>query len=537
MKKALALAACVLALAACNKMPGPDNPGGSGADGAQSAISIVPVMTRATETAFENGDAIGLTVTRTSGVYAANQKLTYNGLEFSSDLLWYPEGMDPATLAAYYPYAASAPASFTVALDQRGGTSSSDFVSAFKEGVLPTASAVVMPFKHRLSKLVVAVTNNAGYTLESVVFKGAVPTADIAADLTATASQSAGPADLTAFKIDDKTYTVILPPQTAVLTLAVNAAGKEMQQKLAEATLAPGMKYTVNVIVNEDSIKIKLSGDIDDWDDGGELDPDNSNPPSGGTEFEENLEEGWFVYHDARYEIVKLKDGKWWMARNLRYLPDGMTASTDVTAVTAGIFAPVVSDGTAAVFSTDPDVIAARGYLYQAEVALGLKVGDLTTVASAEALEGVRGLCPQGWHIPTIADITGLVGKAVSPISTNSEAPYYNGTNGSMQMLNADGFCMDAFGAVTIQDNTKTTGSLMGFMTAYPDKISSGMFCGSTYAGVTYNTSGDETSGVKNLQFYGLMPMTNKAAEAEYTCNGTKVSYRIACPIRCVRDL
>jgi hypothetical protein len=30
--------------------------------------------------------------------------------------------------------------------------------------------------------------------------------------------------------------------------------------------------------------------------------------------------------------------------------------------------------------------------------------------------------------------------------------------------------------------------------------------------------------------------MTNKATEAEYTCNGTKVSYRIAAPLRCVRD-
>ena len=90
---------------------------------------------------------------------------------------------------------------------------------------------------------------------------------------------------------------------------------------------------------------------------------------------------------------------------------------------------------------------------------------------------------------------------------------------------------------VSIQDNTKTSGLLQGFNSNYPDRITSSMFCGSTYAGVTYNTSGDEASGVKNLQFYGLMPMTNKATEAEYTCNGTKVSYRIAGPVRCVRNV
>ena len=74
-------------------------------------------------------------------------------------------------------------------------------------------------------------------------------------------------------------------------------------------------------------------------------------------------------------------------------------------------------------------------------------------------------------------------------------------------------------------------------VSSYKDHLSSGMFCGSTYAGVTYNTSGEEASGVKNLQFYGFMPMTNKATEAEYTCNGTKVSYRIAAPVRCVRNV
>ena len=76
----------------------------------------------------------------------------------------------------------------------------------------------------------------------------------------------------------------------------------------------------------------------------------------------------------------------------------------------------------------------------------------------------------------------------------------------------------------------------MGWLKTYPDKISSCMMIGSSYAGVTYNTNGDATSGIKNVQFYGLMPMTNKATEAEYTCNGTKVSYRIAGPVRCVRD-
>ena len=233
-----------------------------------------------------------------------------------------------------------------------------------------------------------------------------------------------------------------------------------------------------------------------------------------------------------------MKDGKWWMTENLRYVPEGMTPSDDLSAVTAGVFYPLVlnADHTGLAFSKDAAVIKANGYLYQAEVALGLKVGDLTSVEAAEALNGTRGICPEGWHVPTGDDIINLVGKAVSPLAPNTEAPYYDGNNGSIALLNADGFNMDAFGAISIQDNTKTAGTFLGWAKAYPDKISSCMFCGSTYAGVTYNTKDDPTSGVKNLQFFGFMPMTNKATEAEYTSNGSKVSYRIAGPLRCVKD-
>ena len=233
-----------------------------------------------------------------------------------------------------------------------------------------------------------------------------------------------------------------------------------------------------------------------------------------------------------------MKDGKWWMAQNLAYVPAGLIPASDLSAVTAGVFYPLKINAAkdAAEFDTSADGIAAKGFLYQSEVALGLSVGDLTTVAAAQALEGVQGICPSGWHIPTVTDITGLVGKAVSPIATNDQAPYFNGSNGSIALLNADGFNIEAYGGVSIQDNTKTTGTFMGFMSSYPDHLTSCMIIGSTYAGVTYNTSGDETSGIKNLQFYGLMPMTNKSSEADYTCNGTKVSYRIAGPVRCVRN-
>ena len=546
MKKFFAIATGLLILAACSKEPQSQvtpTPG-TAPEFTPTAIRIAPVMTKVTETAFENGDAIGLTVTRGAdgavapSAWASNKKLTFNGLEFTSDLLWYPEGTDEATLAAYYPYIAEGvPATFTVATDQADGIQDSDFIAAVKTGVLPTANAVTMPFKHKLSRLVVAITNNAGYTIEGLTLKGIIPTAALAEDFTATVSPDDQPADITAFKVDETTYTAIVPPQTVAITAEVSAAGKALSQKLAESTLAAGKKYTINVIVNQEDIEIVLSGDIEDWTDGGALQPDNSGTPAPEIQFEENLEENYFTYDNVRYNVVKLDDGKWWMAQNLAFVPAGITPATELSAVTAGVFAPIQlnAEGSAVEFTTSADVIAAKGYLYQSEVALGLKVGDLTSVEQAEALEGAQGICPTGWHIPTIADITGLVGKAVSPIETNASAPYYDGSNGSIAMLNAAGFNLQADGAISIASNVATVGTFMGKMNNY-DHLCSSMMIGSSYAGVTYNTTGDETSGIKNLQFWGLMPMTNKTSEDQYTCNGTKVSYRIAGPVRCVRD-
>ena len=333
---------------------------------------------------------------------------------------------------------------------------------------------------------------------------------------------------LTPFFQNDK-YYLIVPAQTVKPVVKVTAGGKTLTQQLAEVSLEPGKQYTVSMIVNKEEIKIVLAGEIENWNDGGEI--------TGGPSFTENLEEGYFTYDGVKYNVVKMKDGKWWMAQNLAYLPEGCTPATELTAVTAGVFAPIqINAGqTAAEFTTDPAVVAKNGYLYQAEFALGLKVGDLTSVADAQKLEAAQGICPKGWHVPTLQDILDLVGKC-SGVTTNADAPYYSNGDALIKLLNEDGFNMEAVGAISIQDNTKTSGTFMGFMSAYKDHLSSGMFCGSTYAGVTYNTSGDETSGVKNLQFYGLMPMTNKSSEDQYTCNGTKVSYRIAGPVRCVRN-
>lgn len=91
-----------------------------------SGVKIMPAITRVSGLDFETGDEIGLTITRASGIYAENVRMSYDGTVFSaSDLAWYDQTSDPATLTAYYPYAENgAPVRFSVAADQSSGIES-----------------------------------------------------------------------------------------------------------------------------------------------------------------------------------------------------------------------------------------------------------------------------------------------------------------------------------------------------------------------------------------------------------------------------
>lgn len=524
------LAGAALLLAACNKNidPVPSEP---------DFVKIEPVITRALSLNFNAGDKIGLDIVLADGTaHAQNALLTYSEGAFSGDLKWYADGGVASTLFAYYPYqAAGFPAKFSVEADQTGGTEASDLMVSSKTNVLPNSAAILMPFKHQFAQVVVNIDNQANAVVSGVTIKGLIPDATVSkADdgtITVLVDAEGEATDIKAEELtENQKYCAIVVPQSFDnIGIVLDVAGTTMVTGVESAELKAGYSYTVNVKVSADSVTASIDGEIEDWEDGGEL---------GEKPYEPAFEEfdGYFVYDGVTYHTAEMADGNVWMTDNLRYVPVGYTPCNDLSNVKAGVYYPVVlnSDHTAAEFSTSEDVIAANGYLYQCELALGLKVGGLKTVADAEALEGAQGICPKGWHIPTADDIMNLVGKAVAPWGTpNTSAPYYdtNKGGGSIEKLNADGFNASAWGAVSVTDNTKTSATLTGYLKTYPDVVASGFVCGSSYAGVSYNTSGDETSGIKNIQFLGFMPMMNNG-----TFNGSKVSYRMAATVRCLKD-
>lgn len=238
------------------------------------------------------------------------------------------------------------------------------------------------------------------------------------------------------------------------------------------------------------------------------------------------------IYAGEEYQIRAMKDGKVWMAENLRYVPAGYTPCKDLTNVKGGVYCPIVVNSGAASFSEDPAVIKSNGYLYQSEVALGLKVGDITTEEQAKSLAGARGICPEGWHIPTYDDYNDLFGYMNA--ATKSTAPYFDGGRKTVAKLNADGFNISACGAVSIGDVTKTAATLTGALSGYSERVSSGFYAGSSFYKLTPTEAG--STQIKNVQFWGGMIMTNKSAESEYTFNGSYTAFRMGVAVRCVRD-
>ncbi len=507
-------------------------------------ITIAPIITRATEVDFEDTDQIGVTITQSNDfVYASNKLMTYNNGVFTGDLLWYPEGNDKSQIVAYYPYdAAGAPTSFTVKADQTDqatGYGASDLIAASKSDVLPSTNAVVMNFKHILTKLVINIENDTQSDISSVVLKGSVPTAtlDLPA-LSVTADESATATNITAQVVKaNETYRAIVIPQTVAFTLKVATAdGKTLSQRLTSTTLAQGGQYSVNVRVLPDDIIVTLSGKIESWTDEGEIGADNE------VSFEEHLDENYFLYDGVKYNIVTLANGTTWMAEPLAYLPKGYTPSTDPTSDSHIWYPYEIVDG-ATVATTEESAIKELGYLYDLQAALG---GKEITESNLNSFEGAQGICPKGWHIPTRLEYFNLVGKSTNDAdgkvpADGDKALFYDAAydGGKIASLNEAGFNYQFSGvrmastfAATPTYQKTVISSTTSTKSEWFGKPSVNYYMTSTAYKAAYNASEELT----NIQFFTLMSTFTLAKYPEGRLSLSYVGIKSGMQLRCVRD-
>ena len=515
MKRYLTLALAALAFAACQQTVTPDT--------TPAKVQVEPVITKATEVNFETGDQIGLTITKVNAAekHADNALLAFDGSVFTGELMWYNDANSEADVYAYYPYdAEGTPSTYEAVADQTAGTGSADFMAAAKSGVLPSPNAITMVFKHLMTKIVVNIENQSGASVDAVELTGTPASAAInVVDLTVTPAE-----ETVAVKAYEatagKVWQAIIVPGTVKMSLVVSLSnGKNMTQPLTEMELKSGAQYTVNARILADDMAVTASGEIENWTDGGEIEFDGEGTTEDApVEFEEH--DGYFVYDGVEYKTVTLADGNTWMAENLRFIPHGRTVSSDPVE-DAGIWYPASNAEKVA----DPALAETLGLLYDAATAFGAEI----TVENAATFEGTQGICPTGWHIPTVAEMTGLVGHCSNSALVNPDGAYYDaGIKGASLTALAEAGWNWQFASMRNKANTAGTGSYT--VTNY-----NGVYGIMSYliGSSNYQVTKNDDGSLKNVQYYYFMPTYNASNEKVTVAYG---NFLAGASLRCVKN-
>ena len=264
-------------------------------DGVMQIEALHPSATRATETAFESGDKIGLYATeyngdvasplQISGNWANNVATTYDGTAWTpaKKIFWSENKMD---VYGYYPY--MTPTSidehlWSVQLDQSApetadalsGYEASDFLWGKATGVSQTDGDVQLEFKHRCSKLVVKLVKGKDYsgvlpTESELYIHSTVPTATIDFTNGAITKYIYGEMEtIKAKRVDDGTFEAIIIPQrmeTRRPFLEYIANGVSY---LYEGTFIfkAGKQHTLELTINSnpDQVEIEVGGNVGEW--------------------------------------------------------------------------------------------------------------------------------------------------------------------------------------------------------------------------------------------------------------------------------
>lgn len=280
MKKIITSISILLFLVSCQKQAVVDEPG------VMDIQFIHPsVVTRATETAFESGDKIGLYVVETpaplqvSGNYVNNLQATFNGSQWTGDsgLRW-PSTESVCDIYAYYPFmevSKITAAPFSVLEDQSDGFGTCDFLWGKAASVAYTTDAIPVQFNHKLSKITLRLVKSETYVGDlpsDAVFYVHSTVPDATVDLT-TGSVTKDPfgtaRTITCHKVSDDTYEAVIVPQrlasrTPLFEMVANGVSYLVEGSF---NFKPGINYTFSVTLNTstESIRIEIGGEIEDW--------------------------------------------------------------------------------------------------------------------------------------------------------------------------------------------------------------------------------------------------------------------------------
>ena len=294
MKKLSFLAALCVALFSCSSGGGeePDVPNPSKPDkpNVQLPININTAITRATETAFESGDKVGLFVVnrnadgssqalKTTGNYVDNMQYTYSSTWTPATPVYWKDDKTNADFYLYYPYRSSLSSvndmPFSVEADQSTVESykAGDLLVGATYNVVPTVSAVNIQAKHLMSQMAIVLKAGDGFTEASLAASNISVSINnlrtsATVDLASSAVKAVGSATSVKPYKDGSVYRAIVVPQEVAQgnLITVNVNGRDFN--LAKAfTFVSGKRNTFTVTLSKTSSGVNVT--IGAWEDDG----------------------------------------------------------------------------------------------------------------------------------------------------------------------------------------------------------------------------------------------------------------------------
>lgn len=245
-------------------------------------------LTRATTTAFEAGDRVGLFVCHNdlplevSGNYVTNAGLTFDGSRWNTEtpVYWNNGTYD---IYAYYPYTASVASvddlPFGVSTDQNapGGYEASDFLWATQADARASNEAVQLQFSHRMSRLLIKLVKGEDYEGDElpadaeVYVHNTVPTATIDLSVGMVTRDTYGTSQtIRAKSLGGHQYAAIIVPQRLDNRQPLVEVVMEGVSYLYESKFhfKNGVQHSVQLAISKDpnQIKIEIGGELEHWD-------------------------------------------------------------------------------------------------------------------------------------------------------------------------------------------------------------------------------------------------------------------------------
>jgi len=241
---------------------------------------------RATDTAFESGDKIGVFVTKANeliqptGNEVNNESFTFNGSQWESSkkIYWNDGTFD---VYAYYPYTGTIADTedmlFSVSEDQstHAGYTSSDFVWASNKGVTGSSNPVTLGFSHRLSKAVITLEKGEGYSgdipsdCEVYIHSTSIEASVDLESGNAGTSLYSPTGTIKTFKKNATTFEAIVVPQNITSRRPLVEVVTEGVSYLMEGKISFRPGYSHNIIItltkNPEETKIEIGGSIGGW--------------------------------------------------------------------------------------------------------------------------------------------------------------------------------------------------------------------------------------------------------------------------------